>query len=115
MPRMVQLPMFQHAFEIDSTPSPSVRKGDDFDFVKEAFENEFISGSSSRGASSYGDRMERHTSGTTAEISEITPISEDSQSSTDSDEIDSHEGWTTVSSEEWYNEEDGVSLPSQPT
>jgi len=114
--KIVQLPMFQHIFEVDSSTGTPNQKRDDFDFVKEAIETDFASASSSRVASSYGDRMERHTSGTTAEISEIQPISEDEEveSSSDSDEIDSHVGWTT-SSEEWYDEEDGFSLPDQPT
>jgi len=114
--KLVQMPMYQHTFEVDSSSGTPSQRKDDFDFVNEALETDFASASSSRGASSYGDRMERHTSGTTAEISEIQPISEDAEieSSSESDGLDSHAGWTT-SSEEWYDEEDGVSLPDQPT
>lgn len=106
--RGAPVPMYTLPYSTASGSSSGKR--DDFDFVKEAFEDQtfVITGPSSRIATSIGSsQIERHTSGTTT-ISEIQPVSE-IESSSDSEDS-GQEGWTT-SSQDFTDEDDQASLP----
>lgn len=107
-PKLPPFPMYSHVFEMSPFGSPNQKKNGAFPYDVSALENAETGSQSSRlrVPLQQDSRMERYTSATTAEISEIQPISEveEIQPVSESETEDSEEDWS--SSDGWSEDSD---------